>query len=280
MASASGRWREAHVHSRLHNCAHGNRGRGPYINGMTWTELVMAAAPTRGEQPAVSDVRTGEVLSYATFVKRVTRAAAGLRSQGLRYGDKVIVNVPPGATLPVATHSVAWAGGVVVLAASGSARMLITQRHYDPAATRVEQVYSFRPVEGAKPFTELLDEREVEFGPLAGPALTFDGRRVFDHGELAGDLRRLAARAAITENDVVISAVNDPFRALRVIDLAMTCGAHVVVAHEPSLVGCRVLAEERRASVVVAPYDLARRLLREPALRVVDERTIVSSLDL
>ncbi|WP_165977008.1 AMP-binding protein [Nonomuraea diastatica] len=247
---------------------------------MTWTELVMAAAPTRGERPAVSDVRTGEVLSYAMFVKRVTRAAAGLRRQGLGYGERVIVNVPPGAALPVAIHAVAWAGGVAVLAASGSARMMITQRNYDPAATQVEQVYSFLPVEGAKPFAELLDERGVEFGPLAGPALTFDGRRVFDHDELAGDLRRLATRVAIAKDDVLISAVNDPFRGLRVIDLAMMSGAHVVVAHEPSLVGCRVLAQERGAGVVVAPYDLARRLLGNPALRVVDERTVVSSLGL
>jgi hypothetical protein len=247
---------------------------------MTWTELVMAAAPIQGDQPAVSDVRTGEVLSYSAFMRRVTRAAAGLRRLGLRYGDHVLVNVPLGATLPVAVHSVAWAGGVSVLRSHGAARMMITQRHYDPAAARVEQVFSFQPVAGAKPFAELVGERGLEFGPLAGPAVRLDGGRTFDHDELASDLRRLAARLVIGKDDVVINAVSESFRGLRVIDLAMMSGAHVVVAHEPSLVGCRVLAEERRATLVVAPYDLARRLLGDPMLRVVDERAVVSSLGL
>ncbi|MEU6711786.1 AMP-binding protein [Nonomuraea sp. NPDC046802] len=247
---------------------------------MTWTELVMAAAPMQGDQPAVSDVRTGEVLSYAAFVRRVTRAAEGLRRHGLRFGDHVIVDVPLGAALPVAVHSVAWAGGIVVLGASGSARMMITQRHFDPAAVKVEHVFSFQPVPGAKPFSGLLAERPLEFGPLAGPALTFDGVRMLDHDQLAGDLRRLATRLVISKDDIVINAVSEPFRGLRVIDLAMMSGAHVVVAHEPSLIGCRVLAAERRATMVVAPYDLARRLLGDPILRVVDERAVVSSLGL
>ncbi|MEV1171329.1 AMP-binding protein [Nonomuraea sp. NPDC049784] len=246
---------------------------------MTWTELVMAAAPTQGDQPAVSDVRTGEVVSYSAFVRRVTRAAAGLRLQGLKPGDHVIVNVPLGATLPVAVHAVAWAGGVAVLAASGAARFMITQRDYDSAVAEVEQVFSFQPVAGAKPFSELIGDRTVEFGPLAGPAI-IDGGRTFRHDTLAGDLRKLASRLVIGKDDVVISAVSEPFKGLRVVDLAMTAGAHVIVAHEPSLIGCRVLAAERRATMVVAPYDLARRLLGDPVLRVVDERAIVSSLGL
>ncbi|MGW0806910.1 AMP-binding protein [Nonomuraea sp. NPDC002799] len=247
---------------------------------MTWTELVMTAAPRRSDQPAVSDVRTGEVLTYGAFGRRVTRAAAGLRRQGLRYGDHVLIDVPLGAALPVAIHAVAWAGGVSVLASSGTARMMITHRHYDPAEAKVEQVFSFQPAPGAKPFAELLTDRTVEFGPLAGPAITLDGEHLFDHDELAADLRRLAARLVIGKDDVVINAVSEPFRGLRVIDLAMTKGAHVVIAHEPSLIGCRVLAAERRATIVVAPYDLARRLLGDPILRVVDERAIVSSLGL
>ncbi|KAB8193589.1 AMP-binding protein [Nonomuraea phyllanthi] len=246
---------------------------------MTWTELVLAAVPTRGDQPAVTDIRTGEVLTYAAFAKRVTRAALGLLRQGLRFGDRVIVNVPLGAKLPVAVHAVAWAGGTAVLAASGQARFMITQRHYDPAAVKVEQVFSFEPAPGAKPFHELIGERGVEFGPLAGSAITFNGR-TFDHDTLANDLRKIASRLVIGKDDVVISAVSEPFRGLRLIDLAMTAGAHVVVAHGPSLVGCRVLAAERRATMVVAPYDLAKRLLGDPVLRVVDERAIVSSLAL
>ncbi|PZG19698.1 AMP-binding protein [Nonomuraea aridisoli] len=246
---------------------------------MTWTELVMAAAPMQGDQPAVSDVRTGEVLSYAAFARRVGRAAGGLRDHGLRYGDRVLVDLPLGAALPVAVHAVAWAGGIAVLAPSGPARMLITQHDVPPAA-EVEHVFTLRPAPGATPFAELLAGGTVEFGPLAGPALSLDGERLLDNDELATDLRRLATRLVIGKDDVVINAVSEPFRGLRVIDLAMTAGAHVVVPHEPTLIGCRVLAAERRATVVVAPYDLARRLLGDPVLRVVDERAVVSSLGL
>lgn len=238
----------------------------------------MAAAPMKGDQPAVSDVRAGQMLSYAAFQRRVTRAAAGLRRQGLRPGDHVLVDVPLGAALPVAVHSVAWAGGVAVLAAAGSARLMIAHRAHDHAAVEVEQVFSFEPGPGARSFGELMTSGVIEFGPLAGPALTADGRRVFDHTELAADLRRLAPRLAIGKDDVVISAVSDPFRGLRVMDLAMMAGAHVVVAHEPSVLGCRVLAQERRATVIVAPHDLARRLLADPVLvrrRVVDERAVM-----
>ncbi|WP_164903907.1 AMP-binding protein [Nonomuraea polychroma] len=247
---------------------------------MTWTELVMTSAPTKGDQPAVSDVRTGEVLSYAAFVRRVTRAAAGLRRNGLQQGEHVIVDVSLGVSLPVVVHSVAWAGGVSMLASTGKARMMITSRDYDPLAVQVDRVFSVRPGPGVRPFGELLLSKGVEFGPLAGPAVTLDGVRVFDHIELAGDLRRLAARLAIGKDDVVISAVSEPFTGLRVMDLAMMAGAHVVLAHDPSVIACRVLAEERRATMIVAPYDLARRLLGDPILRVVDERAVVSSLGL
>ncbi|MGP3956024.1 AMP-binding protein [Nonomuraea sp. 3N208] len=250
---------------------------------MTWTELVMTSAPTKGDQPAVSDVRTGEVLSYSAFVRRVTRAAAGLRRNGLQQGEHVIVDVPLGVSLPVAVHSVAWAGGISVLGSTGEARMMITLRDYDPVAVKVDRVFAFRPAPGVRPFGELLLSGAVEFGPLAGPAVTLDGVRVFDHTELAGDLRKLATRLVIGRDDVVISAVSEPFTGLRVMDLVMMAGAHVVLAHDPSVVGCRVLAEERGATVIVAPYDLARRLLGDPVLesrRVVDERAVVSSLGL
>ncbi|MEV0593931.1 AMP-binding protein [Nonomuraea cavernae] len=247
---------------------------------MTWTELVMGAAPTRGDQPAVTDVRTGEMLSHAAFARRVTHVAAGLRRHGLRYGDRVLVDLPLGAGLAVAVHSVAWSGGVAVLGSSGTARMMIAHRGYDADAVDVQHVFSMEPVSGAKPFGELIGERTVEFGPLAGPALSVDGERILHHDELAGDLRKLATRLLVGPDDVVLAAVSDGFKGLRVLDLAMMAGAHVVIAHEPSLIGCRVLAHERAATLVVAPYELARRLLGDPTLRVVDERAVVSSLDL
>jgi hypothetical protein len=245
---------------------------------MTWTELVMGSAAMRGEQPAVSDVRTGGMLSYAAFARRVTHAAAGLRRYGLRYRDRVLVDLPLGAALPVAVHAVAWAGGVAVLGASGEARMMITHRGRDTSAAEVQHVFAVESAAGAVPFSDLLGEATVEFGPLAGPALTLDGHRIFDHDELAGDLRKLVARLVVGKDDVVLAAVGDVFKGLRLLDAALMSGAHVVVAHEPTLVGCRVLAHEHGATIAVAPYELARRLVGTPALRVVDERAVVSSL--
>ncbi|MEU0571682.1 AMP-binding protein [Nonomuraea sp. NPDC005983] len=247
---------------------------------MTWTELVMGMTSVRGDQPAVSDVRTGEVLSYASFARRVTHAAAGLRRFGLRYGDRVLVDLPLGAGLTVAVHAVAWAGGTAVLGATGTALMMITQGPLTREAVDVQNVFTFEPTPGAIQFADLIGGRTVEFGPLAGPALSLDGDRVLDHDELASDLRRLASRLLISKDDVVLAAVSEPFKGLRVADLAMMAGAQVVIAHEPTLIGARVLASEHAATLVVAPYELAKKLLGDPVLRVVDERAIVSSLGL
>lgn len=242
----------------------------------------MGAVPRQGDQPAITDVRTGEVLSYAAFARRVTHAAAGLRGHGLRYGDRVLVDVPLGAGLAVAVHSVALCGGVAVLGSSGTARMMIAHRGWDPAAVEVEHVFTMERAPGAPPgampFTSLMGERTVEFGPLAGPALSPDGRRVLDNDELAADLRKLSAHMLIDKDDVVLCAVSDPLKGLRVLDLALTSGAHAVVAQGPTLVGCRVLAHEHAATLVVAPFDLARRLVGDPRLRVLDERAVVGSL--
>ncbi|MDF2705599.1 MAG: AMP-binding protein [Nonomuraea muscovyensis] len=264
---------------RLHICTHARGAWGPYIGGMTWTELVMGAASTRGERPAVTDVRTGEVLSHAAFARRVTRSAAGLRRHGLRYGDRVLVDVPLGAGFAVAVHSVAWSGGVAVLGSRGSARMMIVHRRLDPAA-EVERVFSLEPIPGATPFAELMGDATVEFGPLAGPALGVDGGRVLHHDELADDLRALSARVVVGRGDVVLAAVSDIVKGLRVLDLALMTGAHVVVAQEPTLTGCRVLAQEHAVTLAVAPFELARRLSGDPALRVVDERALAGSLAL
>jgi hypothetical protein len=247
---------------------------------MTWTELVMGATSIQGEQPAVSDVRTGEVLSYAAFARKVTHASAGLRARGLRYGDHVLVDMPLGVGLAVAVHSVAWAGGVAILRSTGKARMMIAQRGYQRDQVDVEHVFTFEPAAGATPFGELMGERTVEFGPLAGPALGLGGNRILDHDELASDLRRLAARIVVGKDDVLLAAVSEPFRGLRVLDLSMMSGAHAVIAQGTSLIGTRVLASEYSATLVVGPYDLARRMLGDPALRVVDERALVSSLAL
>lgn len=242
-----------------------------------WTELVLGAVPEQGDRPAVTDVRTGEVVTFAAFERRVTHAAAGLRRRGLRTGDRVIVDLPPGAALPLAVHAVAWAGGVVVCPNTDStARMMITQSKWEHTADEVRQVFTMEPTDGASLFTDLLRGQRWEFGPISGPAVDVGGGRVLTDGELVNDLRAMAARGTVRRGDVVLAAITDRPRLVRLIDVSLMVGARVIIAHDPTLIGCRVLAEEHRATVVVAQRDLARRLGSHPGRRVVEE-TVLSS---
>lgn len=241
----------------------------PRLNIMTWTELVLSAAPERGDRLAVTEVRTGEVLSYAALSRRVTQAAAGLRRRGLRPGDRVSVDLPPGIALLLAVHAVSWAGGVVSFAhPNGRARMAVTYNRFDPEETR--QVFTVEPTPGASTFAELYTGDALEFGPIAGPALAL-GDRVLSQADLTDDLRRMAKGGMIGRGDVVLAAVSDRLRSLRLLGLALTAGAHVVLAYEPTLIGCRVLMSEHRATMMVGPADLGRRLAGQRGIRVVDE---------
>ncbi|MEV0144329.1 MULTISPECIES: AMP-binding protein [unclassified Nonomuraea] len=247
---------------------------------MTWTELVMGAADEHDGDPTITDVRTGQILTRTAFARRVTHVAGGLRSHGLRYGDRVQIDLPLGIELATAVHAVVWAGGVAVLHTRGPARMLITQRVHGPIRTDVERVFTVEPSPGAQQFTELMGERAVDFGPLSGPALVLYGGRTLELEELTEDLRQIDEDLLLEEEDVVLAAVSDTFRGLRAFDIAMMAASSVVIAHEPSLVGCRVLIEEHEVTLVVAAPELARRLAGDPDLRVLDERAIVRALAL
>lgn len=239
------------------------------LTPMTWTELVLSAAPDRGDRLAVTEVRTGEVLSYATLARRVTQAAAGLRRRGLRPGERVAVDLPPGIALLLAVHSVSWAGGVVSLShPNGQARMIVTHGPVSPQESR--PVFTVEPTPGASPFHELYTGEALEFGPIAGPALAL-GERVLSQADLTDDLRRLAKSGLFARDDVILAAVSDRLRLLRLLDVALMAGAHVVLAYGPTLIGCRVLMAEHRAGVLVAPPELARKVAGQPGVRVFDE---------
>ncbi|WP_084960124.1 AMP-binding protein [Thermoactinospora rubra] len=239
---------------------------------MNWTETVFGAVPHCGDLPAVTEVRTGESLTHAAFSRRVMQAAAGLRRGGLRPGERVIVELPPGAGLLVAVHAAAWAGGVVALSrGEGAAAVLVTQADPDPGATGARLVVTMEPRPGATPFDELAGEQALEFGPIVGPAMVLRGE-VLTHAALGEGLRRLAKGWAPQAEQTVVVAVPDRFRLLRACELTIMAGAHAVIAHEPSLVGCRVLVGEYRAAAAVVPAEVGRRLAAAfRGLRVVDE---------
>ncbi|MBN6053357.1 hypothetical protein JYK22_15565, partial [Nonomuraea sp. RK-328] len=248
---------------------------------MTWTELVMGAAAEHDGDPTMTDVRTGQVLARSAFARRVARVAGGLRTRGLRYGEQVLIDLPLGIELAVAVHSVVWAGGVAALHTRGPARMLIAQRVQGPARPDVEHVFSVEPSPDAQPFTVLEGERTVDFGPLAGPALVLYGGRTLRLEELTDHLRKIDEELLLEEWDTVLAAVSDdPFKGLWVVDIAMTAGCSVVIAHEPTVLGCRVLIAEHAVSITIASSELARKLSGDPELHVLDERAIVRSLGL
>ncbi|MEV0586224.1 AMP-binding protein [Nonomuraea sp. NPDC050310] len=218
---------------------------------MTWTELVLSAAPARGERPAVTEIRTGEALTYAALSRRITLIAGGLRRRGLRPGHRILIDLPPGLNLLVGTHAAAWAGGVVCFAdPGGEATMAID----DPGALNALAAGG----------------EALEFGPIAGPAMILGGQ-VLTQADLTDDLRRLSKAGLIRPGDVLLASLTDRLRSLRLLDLALLNGAHIVLAHEPTVLGLRVLAAEHGAGVVAVPADLARRLAGQTELRVLED---------
>lgn len=90
----------------------------PYVP--TWAALAACAAdPDRAARTAFVDGSSGEQTSFAELHRRVEAIARGLRSAGLRPGDRVAMLTPPGADLVAAVYGVWRAGGVTVIADRG-----------------------------------------------------------------------------------------------------------------------------------------------------------------
>ncbi|MFI6323836.1 AMP-binding protein [Nonomuraea sp. NPDC050556] len=239
----------------------------------TWTDVVLGDAGRRGGRPAVTDVRTGEVLAYDMLMKKLGRAAAGLRDRGLTPGDPVLVHLPPGQHYPLAVHAAAAAGGLVVpieadmdlelfyeRLSHSRARMLITNDDLARWSTsavgdsRIRQIFTFGEVPGATPFADLDGPPRETPG---GPAVTFDGFNVLDHDEVVRELRRMAAEIRVRERDIVLVAATEAREQAGMFDLALMAGAHVIAAPGATLGECRELIREHRVTIVAAPTRLA-----------------------
>lgn len=218
------------------------------------------------------------MLTYARFAHRVTHAAAGLRRRGVRPGDPLVVDLPPGCALPIAVHAASWAGALVLLGGSGGRphKLVISYGRRATEVTDAQEVFTFDRTPGTTPFNDLAGDQELEFGPIAGPALAFPGEPFLTQADMVENRRELAGRRLFGKHDVILAAVTDPRRLLTVLDVAFMAGAQVVIAHEPTLVGCRVLIAEHEVSVVVAPRELGRRLRNGSRLRVLDDTLAVS----
>ncbi len=235
---------------------------GMMITGMpardTVTQRLVGLGAARGERPALvgGAAWPGRTLSHASLATVLQAAAAGLVRHGLRDQDIVGVCVPDAVSYVLAVHAIRAAGGVpsplcgtatpaemASQLTDCAARLLITAGPLADAALAaadaawVRQVISFDEVPGTTSFCALLS-RGSRPPAVAGPADLVlapygpDGAQPVTHGDLAGDLHRLAAASPISERDVVLAAPPDgsPRDYTVLLDLALLQGATVVAA--------------------------------------------------
>ncbi|MEV0586225.1 AMP-binding protein [Nonomuraea sp. NPDC050310] len=257
----------------------------------TWTDVVLGDATRRNGRPAVTDVRTGEVLTYELLAKKLGRAAAGLRERGLSTGDPVLVHLPPGANYPLALHAAAAAGALVLplecdmdtelfyeRLCTSRARLLITDAELAEWSTsavgesRIRQIFAFGDVPGATSFCDL-DGRPAKV-PVS-VAASFDGRHRIGHAGMVTELRRLSREVGLTERDTVLVAATEAREQAVMFDLAMMAGAHVIATVEPTLSRCRELIADHRVSVAAVPPRLAPVLDGEHVRLTVHGHTMV-----
>jgi non-ribosomal peptide synthetase component F len=254
----------------------------------TVTQRLVGLGPARGERPALAGAGAGwpgRTLSHAALAGVLQGAAAGLARRGLRARDAVGVHVPDAMSYVLAVHAIRAAGGVPVPLGPASlvatladelsdcgARLLITAEPQVAAALSaadgswVRQVISFDDVPGTIAFCSLLSKgaRAPVFAGLADPALiTYtsgpDGKPCAEpltHGQLAGELGRLAAAIGFSEADVVLAAPPGGHRRdyTLLLDLALLRGATVVAAPADRLADA---AREHGGTAAIVPPGTA-----------------------
>lgn len=245
------------------------------------TQRLLGTALARGSHQALAGSQRTPAYSYAGLAATIEAAAAGLACRGLHPRDIVGVQVPDAACYALATHAIRAAGGVPSPVAAGltipeiagqladcGARMLLTGPPLAAAALAaadrswVRQVISFGEAPGATPFGELLRSGSMRpsggrrgdlallpyvrqpDGVLSPAALT--------QQELVTELARLAALAALAEQDVVIAVppAGDGQAYTAMLDHALLSGATVVAAPAGEVLAAAVAW---RGTVAIVP---------------------------
>ena len=232
------------------------------LSDIAVTQRLLGMAPARAGRRALAG-QQDRGYSYGELATAIQAAAAGLAWRGLHPRDVVGVHVPDAACYALATHAIRAAGGVPSPVAAGltvpemagqladcGARMLLTAPPLAAAALAaadrswVRQVISFADAPGATPFEALLPYLRRPDGMLSPAALS--------QRELAAELDRLAARAEITERDIVLATppAGDGRAYTILLDHALLSGATVVAA---SLDDLAASAAAWRATVAIVP---------------------------
>jgi acyl-CoA synthetase (AMP-forming)/AMP-acid ligase II len=250
------------------------------LSDIAVTQRLLGMAPAMAGRPALAG-QQDRGYSYGELATAIQAAAAGLAWRGLHPRDVVGVHVPDAACYALATHAIRAAGGVPSPVAAGltvpemagqladcGARMLLTAPPLAAAALAaadrswVRQVISFADAPGATPFDALLTSGSLRpaSGRRSDPALLPYLRRpdgmlspaALSQRELTAELDRLAARAEITDQDIVLATppAGDGRAYTILLDYALLSGATVVAA---SLDDLAASAAAWRATVAIVP---------------------------
>ena len=157
------------------------------IPDLPLAEFVLERAPGRGTRPALIDAVSGRTITYADLPRVVTRVAASLARLGLRQGDVCAIFSQNTPDYAVAVLALARLGAIVTTASPLNTTGDLVKQFTDSrprflftspavrdtalaaaAATGIERIFAFAPMDGAETFSSLLD------GDDAPPAVHID----------------------------------------------------------------------------------------------------------
>jgi acyl-CoA synthetase (AMP-forming)/AMP-acid ligase II len=156
-------------------------------------DLVLASADRAPDAPALSFGR--RTLTYRELASRIRAVSAGLRTEGLAAGDRVLFSVRPGPDAVVLALGIVHAGGVVVFADPGAGEALFRARTA-LAAPRWVAAESVLYLASSGPLRWLARRRGLELAPYS--RLVPEARHVYTGPWLPGVPRSaLSLRALV-----------------------------------------------------------------------------------
>jgi len=213
--------------------------RSPYppvdIPEVPLTPFVLHRAAELGDKPALIEASTGRTITYGQLKERIDRVAASLAQRGFRQRDVLGILSPNVPEYCIAFHAVASLGGVVtpinplyiaheisLQLKDAGARLLITipalidKAREAAQASRVEEIFVFGEIEGATPFSSLLQGNgpppNVKINPLEDlVVLPYSSGTtglpkgvMLTHHNLVSNLRQMEGLDYFFENDTLI----------------------------------------------------------------------------
>lgn len=268
------------------------------------TEIVLQRAVEFADKPAMIDGLTGRTITYNSLFNSINKVAAGFAALGLSKGDVVAIYSPNCLEYPIAFQAIASLGGVCSTANpsytaselayqlnDAGAKYLLTvpslyERALEAASqSKVESVFVFGNIEGAIPFSVLLencdDLPKVEINPKEDAvALPYSSGTTglpkgvtLTHHNLAANVYQLTSRELISSADTIIGIL--PFfhsYGLQIfLNYSLYCGATIVVMPQFDLETFLRLVEK---------YKITRAHLVPPIVLALAKQPIVDKYDL